>query len=187
MASFKIDPNHSSIGFSAKHLMVTTVRGRFSEFEGEIDVDENLEPTTARGSFTIQAASVTTNNEQRDGHLKSPDFFDAASYPELTFKTTGVTKDGDGYKIAGDLSIRGTTRPITLEAVVEEPFSDPFGMQRVGLEATSEINRYDWGLNWNQTLEAGRLLVSPKIKLVIEAAFVRPVPAAETETAAQTA
>lgn len=184
MATFKVDPNHTSIEFTAKHLMVTTVRGRFNEFEGEIEVDESLDPTTARGTFTIQAASVTTNNEQRDGHLKSPDFFDAASYPELTFKSTGVTKDGDGYKVTGDLTIRGTTRPVTLEAIVEQPFNDPFGMQRVGLTASTEINRYDWGLNWNQTLEAGRLLVSDKIKIAIEGAFVRPVPAAaETEAA----
>ncbi len=186
MATFKADPNHTSVEFSAKHLMVTTVRGRFTEFEGEVKIDDNLDPLTATGTFTIQAGSITSNNEQRDGHLKSPDFFDAATYPTLSFKSTKVAKDGDGYKVTGDLTIRDVTRPVTLEVVVEDVFNDPFGMQRVGLAAIGEINRYDWGLTWNQTLEAGRMLVSDKIKLAIEAAFVRPVPAA-TEASAQTA
>lgn len=184
MATFQVDPNHTSIEFTAKHLMVTTVRGRFTEFTGQVEVDDNLDPTTARGTFTIQAASVTTNNEQRDGHLQSADFFDAGNYPELTFTSTGVERDGDGYRVTGDLTIRDVTKPITLEVVAEEPFQDPFGFQRVGLTAAAEINRKDWGLNWNQTLEAGRLLVSEKVKIVIEGALVRPVAA---EKAAQTA
>ena len=185
MATFQIDPNHTAIEFSAKHLMVTTVRGRFTEFTGQVEVDDTLDPTTARGTFTLQAASVSTSNEQRDGHLKSADFFDVANYPELTFTATDVAKEGDGYKVTGDLTIRGVTKPITLDVVAEEAFTDPFGFERVGLTAAAEINRKDWGLNWNQTLEAGRLLVSEKVKIVVEGALVRPVAAAES--AAQTA
>jgi len=184
MATFQVDPSHTAIEFAAKHLMVTTVRGRFTEFAGQVEVDDNLDPTTARGTFTLQAASVTTNNEQRDGHLRSADFFDVANYPELSFTITGVETEGDGYRVSGDLTIRGVTKPIVLDVVAEQAFTDPFGFERVGLTAAAEINRTDWGLNWNQTLEAGRLLVSEKVKIVIEGAVVRPVAA---QTAAQTA
>lgn len=183
MATFKIDPNHSSIEFSARHMMVTNVRGRFTSFDGQVEIDENLDPATARGTVTMAADSITTNNEQRDGHLQSADFFDAATYPDLKFVTTKVEPLGDGYKVTGDLTIRDVTRPVQLEVVVEEPFIDPFGLQRVSLTATGTINRYDWGLTWNQTLEAGRVLVSQNIKLTIEAAFVRPAAAAPGELA----
>lgn len=188
MATFNLDPNHTSIEFSAKHLMVTTVRGRFTQFEGQVEVDDDLEPTTARGTVTIQTGSISTTSDQRDGHLRSPDFFDAANYPVMTFTATGVEHVGDfRYKVTGDLTIRDVTKPVTLDVELEDIITDPFGMQRVGLAAIAEINRTQWGLNWNQTLEAGRMLVSEKVKLTIDAALVRPVAAAEPEAATQTA
>jgi polyisoprenoid-binding protein YceI len=183
MATFQLDPNHTAVEFSAKHLMVTTVRGRFTQYEGQVEVSDDLDPTTASGTFTIKTGSVSTGNEQRDGHLQSPDFFDSATYPDMTFTSTGIRKDGDGYKVTGDLTIRDVTKPITLEVVIEDTFIDPFGLQRVGLMASAEINRTDWGLNWNQTLEAGRLLVSEKVKISVEGALVRPAAVETAQTA----
>ncbi len=171
--SFTFDASHSNIGFSVKHMMVSTVRGRFTDYEGEIAV-EGDDPTTARARATIKAASIDTNNEQRDAHLRSADFFSAEEYPEITFVSKKVEKDGDGYRVNGELTMRGVTKPVELVVAVEEKFLDPWGNERVGLTATGAINRFDWGLNWNQTLEAGRLVVAEKVNLVIEAEFVRP-------------
>ena len=180
-STYTIDPAHSSIEFSTKHMMVTTVRGRFTEYGGEVEAASAGEPETARGSFAIKTASVDTGNEQRDGHLRSGDFFDVEKYPEITFRSTGIEKTGDNtYSVTGDLTIKDVTRPVTLAVEVEAAFNDPFGNERVGLSASTEINRTDWGLNWNQTLEAGRLLVSEKVKISAEVALVRPVAAAAT-------
>ena len=176
--TFSIDPSHSSIEFATKHMMVTTVRGRFTEYAGQVEVDDVDSPSSVSGSFTIQAASLTTGNEQRDAHLRSADFFDAEGYPELTFTSTAVEPAGEGrYRVTGDLAIRGVTRPVTLDVEVEQPFNDPWGNQRVAISASGQINRNDWGLTWNQTLEAGRLLVSEKVTIAAEVALVRPVAA----------
>jgi len=183
MATFQLDPNHTAVEFSTKHLMVTTVRGRFTEYAGQVEVSDDLDPSTAQGTFTIKTASVSTGNDQRDGHLRSADFFDAATYPDMTFTSTSVEKSGSGYQVTGDLTIRGITRPVTLDVSAEDAFVDPFGMERVGLTATAEINRTDWGLNWNQTLEAGRLLVSEKVKISVEGALVRPAAVDAAQTA----
>lgn len=176
---YSFDASHSNIGFSAKHMMVTTVRGRFTDYQGEVLV-EGDDPTTARATFTIKAASIDTGSEQRDGHLRSGDFFDAENHPEITFVSREIRRAGAGYKVTGDLTIRGVTRPVELDVEVEDKFIDPWGNERVGVTASGTINRTDWGLTWNQTLEAGRLLVSEKINLAIETALVRPagVPAA---------
>ena len=177
--TFSIDPAHSSIEFTTKHMMVTTVRGRFTEYSGEVEAESADQPQTARGTFAIKTASVDTGNEQRDGHLRSGDFFDAETYPEMTFRTTAIEKTGAGtYAVTGDLTIKDVTRPVTLAVEVESAFNDPWGNERVGLSASTEINRTDWGLNWNQTLEAGRLLVSEKVKISAEVALVRPVASA---------
>lgn len=181
MSSYKLDTTHATVGFSVKHMMVTTVRGRFKEFAGDVEV-ENGDPTTARGTFTIEAASIDTQNDQRDAHLRSADFFDAEAHPQLTYAITGVRRAGASYKVDGELTVRGVTRPLELTVAVEDTFVDPWGMERVGVSASGSIDRRDWGLTWNQTLEAGRLLVSEKVNLEIEAAFVRP--AAEAATAA---
>ena len=170
---YTFDASHSNIGFSAKHMMVTTVRGRFTDYQGEVLV-EGDDPTTARATFTIKTASIDTGNEQRDGHLRSGDFFDSETHPEITFVSTGVAPAGDGYRVTGDLTIRGVTRPVELAVEVEDKFVDPWGNERVGVTASGSINRTDWGLSWNQTLEAGRLLVGEKINLAIETALVRP-------------
>ncbi len=176
--TFTIDPSHSSIEFATKHMMVTTVRGRFTEYAGTVDVEDVAQPATARGTFTIKAASITTGNEQRDAHLRSADFFDAETYPELSFTSTSIElAGGNRYRVTGDLTIHGVTRPVTLEAEAEAPFVDPWGNERVAVSARGEINRTDWGLTWNQTLEAGRLLVSEKVTLAAEVALVRPVAA----------
>jgi polyisoprenoid-binding protein YceI len=169
---FTVDRAHSSLGFSTKHMMVTTVRGRFDDFAGTIELPEG-DPARAIAEFTVQVASIDTGNGQRDEHLRSADFFDAGRHPEMTYRSTRITEQGEGrYRAEGDLTIRGVTHPLTLDVEVGERFQDPWGKQRVGLNATGRLNRKDWGLNWNQVLEAGRLLVGEEVKLEIDAAFV---------------
>jgi polyisoprenoid-binding protein YceI len=171
---YTLDPNHSRIEFSAKHLMVTTVRGHFAEFTGEVELADEADPTTARGNFTFQAASLDSGNADRDNHLRSDDFLGADKYPQVTFQSTGIEKTGDHtYKVTGDLTIRETTRPITLDVDVEGQLVDPWGNERVGVTARGKINRKDWGLNWNMALEAGGVLVSDIVNLVAEVALVR--------------
>ncbi len=170
---YQLDPAHTRIGFVARHAMVTKVRGQFRQFEGSAHLDPT-DPTKSSAQLTVEVASIDTGNEQRDGHLRSADFFDSETYPEITFVSTSVQPAGDGYRVTGDLTIRGVTRPVELAVEVEDKFVDPWGNERVGVTASGSINRTDWGLNWNQTLEAGRLLVSEKINLAIETALVRP-------------
>lgn len=166
---FEFDPAHTRFAFTAKHMMVATVHGQFNRFGGYVEL-EGEQPTSARGEATIEVASVSTNNDQRDGHLRSGDFFDAGKYPEMTFKTTGVKSlGGDNFQVVGDLTIKDTTRPVTLDVKLEGRFVDPWGNDRVGITAQGTIDRRDWGLTWNQVMEAGRLLVSDKIQLQIEA------------------
>ena len=179
---FSIDPAHSTLGFSAKHMMVTTVHGKFTEFTGQVELPDG-DPAKAVAEFSIKAASIDTGVDQRDAHLRSGDFFDADRYPELIYRSTLITPlGGDRYRADGELTIRGTARPVTLEIEVGDRFNDPWGSERVGLAARGKINRKDWGLNWNQVLEAGRLLVSEDVKLEIDAALIRKV-AAVTEAA----
>jgi polyisoprenoid-binding protein YceI len=168
---WNIDPSHSSIGFSLKHMMIATVRGRFAEFSGAVSVDE--QGTTAITGL-IQAASINTNESQRDEHLRSADFFDAATHPEIRFASTRITPAGDDrFVIVGDLTIKGVTREITLDTDVNGAGVDPYGNERVALEARGEINRKDFGLNWNQVLEAGGVLVGEKVKIVLDLSTVR--------------
>jgi len=170
--TFKIDPAHSSIGFTVKHMMVTTVRGRFGEFAGTVELPDG-DPTQARAEFTIQAASIDTGVAQRDEHLRSADFFDAAQHPELSYRSSEIhALGGDRYRADGELTIRGVTKPISLEIELGERVRDPWGNDRVGLEVRGKLNRKAWGLNWNQALEAGGMLVSEEVKLEIEAAMV---------------
>ena len=178
---YTIDPSHSRIEFSAKHLMVSTVRGHFTEYAGEVQLADDADPTTAQGRFTFQAASLDSGNADRDAHLRSDDFLGADRYPELTFETSRVEKTGDStYKVTGDLTIRETTRPVTLEVEVEGEVVDPWGNQRVGITARGKINRKDWGLNWNMALEAGGVLVSDNVNLSAEVALVRKAAVAAT-------
>jgi polyisoprenoid-binding protein YceI len=162
-----IDPTHTAIEFEAKHLMIAKVKGRFAEFEGALTIADD--PTQSSVSVTIKAASIDTRTEQRDDHLRSPDFLDVDTYPELTFVSTGVEhEDGDDWLIHGDLTIHGVTKPVTLKTEYEGQAGDPWGGERVAFSAETKIDREDWGLTWNQALEAGGWLVGKEIKLKLE-------------------
>src|SRR6187397_1204052 len=140
-------PSHTRIGFSARHAMVTKVRGQFDQFEGNAHVD-TATPANSSVSITIEAASVTTGNEQRDGHLKTPDFFDIANYPQITFVSTNVERDGSEWDITGDLTINGVTKSVTIPFEETGSAKDPFGNTRVGFEGGTTIDRTDWGLSF---------------------------------------
>ena len=167
-----IDPSHSRLGFSARHAMVTTVRGSFGEFEGTAHVDSTT-PASSGVALRIAVASVETGSADRDGHLVSPDFFDAATHPEMTFTSTAVERDGDEWAITGDLVIKGVSRPVTIPFEFTGTATDPFGNQRAGFEGRTTINRKDWGLSWNAALETGGVLVSEKITLDFDVSAIR--------------
>jgi len=161
---YALDPTHTRLGFSTRHAMVTTVRGSFKEFSGEAVVDtEN--PAASKVTVNIKAASIDTGVADRDGHLRSADFFDAETYPDITFVSTHVARDGDDWTITGDLTIKDVTKPISIEFEQTGSARDPFGNVRLGFEGQTTINRKDWGLSWNAALETGGFLVSDKIKL----------------------
>ena len=165
VATWTIDPAHSIAEFGVKHMMISTVKGRFGTVSGAIQFD-GQDPTTASVEATIDVASITTNEAQRDAHLRSPDFFAADEYPTLTFRSTGVTHvQQDEYHIAGELTIRGTTRPVTLDVTYEGQITDPYGLQRAGFTAETTISRKEFGLNWNALLETGGAVVADKVKV----------------------
>ena len=173
---YTIDPSHTRIGFSARHAMVTKVRGQFETFEGTAHVDtEN--PASSSVNVTIEAASVTTGNEQRDGHLKTPDFFDIANYPQITFVSTDVERDGAEWAITGDLTINGVTKSVTVPFEETGSAKDPFGNTRVGFEGEVTIDRTEWNLSFNAALETGGVLVSEKVKLEFDVSAIANVPA----------
>jgi polyisoprenoid-binding protein YceI len=166
--TWTIDPSHTQLGFSVRHMGLSTVRGRFARSTGEIRLDDTGRPTALTAD--IETASITTDSADRDAHLRSGDFFDAEAHPSVTFRSTTVTpKGGDRYEIHGDLTMRGVTRPIVLEGEISDAIQDPFGMQRRAATASGRINRKEWGLTWNQILEAGSLLVSEEVTLTIDA------------------
>lgn len=167
--TWTVDPAHSGVGFRVKHLMIATVKGKFGDFEGTLSRDDE----GIRIAGTVRTASIDTGNEQRDAHLRSPDFFDAEAYPEITFASTDVQTSGDKLRVAGDLTIKGVTRPIVLEGQVTGTGRDPWGNDRVGLELEGEIDRTAFGLTWNQALETGGVLVGDRVKLSLEASAVR--------------
>jgi polyisoprenoid-binding protein YceI len=170
---YTIDASHSRIGFSARHAMVTTVRGAFKEFEGTARIDA-ADPAASSVRLTIQTASIDTGSADRDGHLVSADFFDAENNPEIAFVSTRVEKaDEDTWSITGDLTIGGTTKPVTVAFEQTGSAQDPFGNVRVGFEGGTAINRKDWGLTWNAALETGGVLVSEKIKLEFDVSAIR--------------
>ena len=174
--TYAIDATHSRIGFVARHAMVTKVRGSFNEFDGTGYFDaEN--PANTSLALTIQAASIDTRNADRDSHLRSNDFFDMETYPELTFASTAVEQvDDENYRITGDLSIKGVTKPVTVDFEYTGSAIDPYGNQRIGLEGKTTVNRKDWGVNWNTALEAGGVLVSEKVSLEFEVSAIRTDP-----------
>lgn len=171
--SWVIDPAHTLVEFSAKHMMFTTVRGRFQEFSGTLDVNED-DLTQSSVVGTVKAASVTTGNADRDNHLRSPDFFDVEQYPDITFKSQRIEGvDGNQFKLVGDLTIKDVTREIVLDVVYDGPHKDPWGNQRVAFSGETPVNRKDFGLTWNVPLEAGGWLVGDEIKIHVELQAVK--------------
>ena len=172
MVKYEIDQAHTHLGFTAKHLAVSKVRGRFNKFEGLFEGPDD-DPTKARGEVKIEVASLESRSDQRDTHLRSADFFDVEKYPYMTFKVTGVQIiDDENFKVTGDLTVKDITKPITLDATVEGRMPDPFGAkERVGISARGQLNRMDWGLNWNGV--AGTVpFASHTIKIEVDAEIV---------------
>jgi polyisoprenoid-binding protein YceI len=170
--AWKLDASHTSVEFSAKHMMLTTVKGRFGELEGTVDINGTT-PDSAIVRATMKVASIDTRNEQRDGHLRSADFLDAESFPDLTFVSTKIGGTKERFTITGDLTIRGTTKSVTLDVTNEGTGIDPWGGERRGFSADTKIDRREFGLTYNQVLEAGGVLVGNEIKIHIEAQLVR--------------
>ena len=183
--AWEIEPTHSTLGFSVKHMMVTTVRGAFKQYSGVIGLNEE-QPEQSTVDVSIDVASIETGQEGRDQHLRSPDFFDAEQFPTITYKSTKVERRGeDRYQLLGDLTIRGVTREVPLEITLEGQGKNPWGKRVAGFTITGSLNRKDFGLNWNVALESGGWLVSDQIKLEIDAEVVEAVPAAEAAVAAR--
>ena len=162
--TYALDPAHTTVEFVGRHLMITKVRGRFTEFSGEIVVGATPEESSV--NVTVQTASVDSSDDKRDGHLRSPDFLDVEQFPTMTFRSTAVEPGDDGTaKVTGDLTVKGVTRPVTLDVEFDGAQSDPWGGKRLGFSASAEIDREDWGLTWNVALETGGVLVGKKIRL----------------------
>ena len=171
--TYVLDPAHTRVGFVARHAMVTKVRGQFNEFEGTALVD-GTDLTRSTVQLTIQAASIDTRNEQRDGHLRSNDFLAMEEYPQITFVSTAVETTGPtSFDVTGDLTIKGVTNSVTIPFEFEGAATDPFGNQRVGFEGSVVINRKDYGVTWNAALETGGVLVSEKITLEFEVSAIK--------------
>ncbi|GAA2604329.1 YceI family protein [Streptomyces roseoviolaceus] len=170
---YTIDPAHSTIGFVARHAMVTNVKGGFQDFTGTLRLD-GTDPSQSSASLDVVMDSIDTGNADRDGHLKSADFFKADEFPTMTFRSTEAESlGGDDYRITGDLTILGTTRPLAIDLEFNGAAKDPFGNERVGFEGKAEILRSEWGLTWNAALETGGVLVSDKIKLNFDISAIR--------------
>jgi polyisoprenoid-binding protein YceI len=169
---YTLDAAHSRLGFSARHAMVTTVRGAFKDFEGTAHVD-TATPANSKVELTIKTDSIDTGVEDRNAHLRSADFFEIEEHPEITFSSTDVSRDGDDWTITGDLTIKGTTKPITIEFESTGSARDPFGNLRIGFEGHTTLSRKDWGLTWNAALETGGFLVSDKIKLEFDISAIQ--------------
>ncbi|WP_405882711.1 YceI family protein [Streptomyces sp. NBC_01136] len=170
---YTIDPSHSTIGFVARHAMVTNVKGSFQEFDGALHLD-GTNPSKSTASIDVKMVSVETGSADRDGHLKSSDFFKTDEFPTMTFRSTKAEAlGGDDYRITGDLSILGVTKPLAINLEFNGAATDPFGNQRVGFEGKAEILRSEWGLTWNAALETGGVLVSDKIKLTFDISAIK--------------
>ncbi|MDH6121194.1 YceI family protein [Kitasatospora sp. GAS204B] len=170
---YVLDPAHTRIGFSARHAMVTKVRGFFKEFEGRAHLDGS-DPTKSSVTVTIKTASIDTGNEQRDGHLRTNDFLDAPKFPDILFSSTGIEAlGGDRYRLNGNLTVKDVTRPIGLEVEFDGSARDPYGNLRVGFEGSTTISRKDYGITWNASLEGGGVLVGDKVTLEFDVSAIR--------------
>jgi polyisoprenoid-binding protein YceI len=185
--TWQLDPAHSSLTVSARHMMITTVRGTLKIVDARIDFDPD-HPQRSSVEARIDAASIDTGVEQRDAHLRSPDFLDVERHPSITFRSTGIEPKGDGYLLHGDLAIRGVERPVTLDAEIDGVVADwQGGGDRASFSARTTIDREEWGLNWNVALEAGGWLVGKEFRVEIELAAVRPAAVAAEREAQATA
>lgn len=183
--AWHIDDAHSEIQFSAKHMMISTVRGRFTRFSGTIEADEN-NPSAAQVQVQIDAASIDTGNDQRDTHLRSPDFLNVEQFPHITFKSTRIERRDEHHgRMQGELTIRDVTRPVTLDVEYAGMAKSPWGAVSAGFSAEARINRKDWGLNWNVALETGGWLVSDEIRVNIEVELVQQPEQAAVEAEAE--
>lgn len=172
-AAWQLDSAHSEVGFSVRHLMIANVRGRFQDVRTDLRLDEN-DLTRSTVAVEIGARSIDTGVAQRDEHLRSPDFFDAENHPTIRFASSRVEQESDDrYRVIGDLTIRGVTREVTLNAELRGPEKDPWGGERLGVTATTKIDRRDFGLTWNQALEAGGLAVAHDVAITIELELIR--------------
>ena len=170
--TWKIDPSHSHVEFAVKHLMISSVKGLFSDVEGEIViVDGN--PAASSVNAVIKTASIDTRTGQRDDHLRSPDFLDAAKYPEITFKSTTISGGNSEFKLTGNLTISGVTKEIALDATNEGSGKDPWGGERIGFSAKTKIDRRDFGLTYNQAIEAGGVVIGHEVKISIEVEAIK--------------
>ncbi|MFF8608202.1 YceI family protein [Streptomyces sp. NPDC015346] len=170
---YTIDPAHSSIGFTVRHAMVTNVRGTFAEHEGTLSLD-GANPAASTASIDVKIASIDTGIADRDGHLRSGDFFDAEQFPLMTFRSTEAARlGGDTYRITGDLTIKDVTRPLSIDLEFNGAATDVYGNERVGFEGSAEILRSDWGLKWNAALETGGVMVSDKVKLTFDISAIK--------------
>jgi polyisoprenoid-binding protein YceI len=174
--TWQIDPAHTAVEFAVKHMMFTTVRGRFKDLQGTITIDEQ-NPDHSKVEVEIDAASIDTGTPDRDAHLRSADFLDVEKHPKLTFRSKRIEgaakKEGDKFRIIGDLTIRGTTIEVALDATYEGVGKDPWGGTRFGAEASTKIDRREWGLKWNQALETGGILVANEVKIEVEVQAVK--------------
>ena len=171
--TWAVDASHSRVGFVARHLMITKVRGNFSQFDASVDIASDPLQSSVRAEVSL--ASVATGDTGRDDHLRSADFFDVEQFPTMTFASTGIKADGDDYILFGDLTIKGVTRAVEFELEFDGVSPDPWGGTRAGFSAEAEINRKDWGLEWNVALETGGVLVGEKVKIQLEIQAVKPV------------
>lgn len=178
--TWSLDPSHSSVGFSVRHLGLSKVRGRFSSFTGDVVVAED--PAQSSVSVTIDVTSIDTRDDKRDEHLRTNDFFDAPAFPTMTFTSTSVAGAGSDWQVTGDLTIRGITREVVLDATFEGTAGDPWGATRAAFTATTEVDREQFGMTWNAALETGGVLVGKRVKIEIEAEAVLQVPAAADRT-----
>ena len=172
-SQWSLEPMHSELHFKVKHLMISTVTGSFTQLNSNLEMDEN-DLTTAQMSFSAPIASISTNNEHRDGHLKSAEFFDAEAHPELSFSGTGIEKiDGINYKVHGNLTIKGQTQPVSLNVEYGGVINDGWGNTRAGFEVEGKINRKDFGLTWSQLTETGGMVLSDDVRISANLQFVK--------------
>lgn len=168
MTNWTVDQSHSNVGFSVKHMMVSKVKGVFEDYSATVTAADLSDLSDATITFDIQVASISTKSEDRDNHLRSADFFDADQYPTISFQSTDIAKDGDDYKVTGDLTIKDVTKPVTFNVEFNGRGTNPWGVEVYGFEAETKINRDEFGLTWNAALETGGVLVGKEIKINVD-------------------